>query len=107
MNIQFSRPRQPFDLARRYRIVVDGAKVGGIWESERKSLRLPDAAQKLYAKIDWARSPVLDLSTLKPCPVTLEVSNAMPGWMVFVPFLPLLLSLLFPHRYLRISVIKS
>jgi hypothetical protein len=78
--LNVKRPNQYADKSRRYRIYVDGARVGTLKAREELSLDVPVGEHDVIARIDWCRSNVLKVNVRTPEPTEVEVSsNAMNG----------------------------
>lgn len=60
--IKINRNVELTNKFRSFKIVIDGNVVGKINEGETKSFEVTDGFHKIYAKIDWCRSPIVDLN---------------------------------------------
>jgi hypothetical protein len=68
------RPNQYVDMARRYRIDVDGKSVVKIKRGEEMMLDVSVGEHRAVAKIDWCRSNFLDITIREDEPTEIEVS---------------------------------
>jgi hypothetical protein len=60
------------DRLRRYQVVLDGEQVAAIKRGERIDLPVSPGTHSIFLKIDWARSPRLQLDIAPGQVVTLE-----------------------------------
>ena len=56
------RPSQYADMVRRYRLYIDGRRVGTIKRSEELAFELPAGEHEIVARIDWCRSNFLSVT---------------------------------------------
>jgi hypothetical protein len=74
------RPNQYADKIRRYRIYVDGLRVGTLKALDELPLDVSVGEHEVVARIDWCRSNVLKVNVRTQEPTEVEVSsNAMNG----------------------------
>lgn len=73
--LRITRPRGWSDRIRAYRILVDGAEVGRIKESQTLDVELAPGDHRLEARIDWCAAKPLDISLAADEVVDIEVRN--------------------------------
>lgn len=69
--------RRPNDMAGRFRrlkVFVDGQKTVGLRPNKEVSLDMPPGGHEVSARMDWARSPGLEVILSDTTPTTIEVS---------------------------------
>jgi hypothetical protein len=76
------RPKQWCDRLRRYRVLIDGAEVGRLAAGTELRVELPEGEHDVVAKIDWARSNRLTLTTRAGETTELEVGANARGWLL-------------------------
>ena len=63
------------DALRRYKIFINGAKVGNIGRDDVLDLAVPSGPLTIEARIDWARSQPLTIEAMPDRRIDIEVSN--------------------------------
>lgn|SRR5215510_3625071 len=84
------------DRFRSYKVIVDGQAVGKIKNGGRLEFDLPPGRHRLYLKIDWCRSNLVDFETDSDV-IQFECGSNLPGWR---SLLALLYITLLPDQYL-------
>jgi len=54
-----------FGLARKLKVMVDGAEIETLKAGETKSVTLPAGASEIWGKMDWGKTNIFDLNTLR------------------------------------------
>ncbi len=92
-----ARQSQRADRLRLYRVVVDGQERDRIADAETKVLSLPSGLHQVELRIDWCRSPKLDVRIEANQSLRLECGSALQGWKLWFG---LVYIFLFPRHYL-------
>ena len=85
------------DRLRAYRVFLDGREVGAIRTGEVKTFGVDAGSHDVYLKVDWARSPVVQLDLVAREEAHLRCSPAASAATA------LFSALLQPHRYIRLD----
>lgn len=84
------------DLARKYKIFIDGAHRGDVKRGEQLSFVVPPGTHSVVARLDeWWRSPELLLDVAPGQVHTVHVAPGGPFWMTFFHAFT-------PHSYLKL-----
>lgn len=100
MEIEVTRPKQFADMARDYRLLVDG-KEAVIKRGTTQRITLPEGSKTLKASIDWCSSPEFNVSDIRTGKIV--VKNAFSSNFFKSIFLPLYYISLGKNRYLKIE----
>ena len=73
------RPSQYADMLRRYRLYIDGRRVGTIKRSEELAFELPAGEHEIVARIDWCRSNFLSVTIREGATTEIEVGATARG----------------------------
>jgi hypothetical protein len=91
--------RQPGkrDLWRGYRVMIDGDQVAVLNEGETRELTVLPGTHELWIKLDWTRSPKIELDLAEASRTYLECRAGGSPWMVPID------SWFRPTRYIELT----
>ena len=89
--IRIERNSEWNNKARAFGIYIDGERVGTINDGETKEYEIGNGNHEIFAKIDWCRSPKIDLSVTENEIKTIKLSGFKYGGLI----LPTLLGIMF------------
>lgn len=102
MEIEVTRPKQFADMARDYRLLVDGHEIAAIKRGTTQKITLPEGSKTLTAVIDWCSSPELSVSDIHSGKIVVKnsfSSNFFKG--LFLSFYYITFG---KDRYLKIEI---
>jgi len=78
--VNLKREKSYSDGLRKYKIYIDDVYVSEISAGTSLNLNVPRGKHKIYLKIDWCSSNVLDINCLDEEAINLECGNALKGY---------------------------
>ena len=67
-------------MLRRLRVLVDGETVAKLWPGQSADLPLLPGHHGVQGRMDWLRSPVVEVQMIAGATVDVEVSLTMGSW---------------------------
>jgi hypothetical protein len=92
------------DSLRSYIVMLDGQRIGEIYDGEEKSFNISSGEHSIWLKIDWARSPILKFEAKKNQAVRFECQSEATGSKVL---LAVLYATLWRNGYIKLQQINE
>ena len=78
--ISLTRDSDYFGILRKYRVIIDGQKVGEIAYGETRLFNLRPGLHKIQVKIDWWKSKSMSIDASDHVTYYLEFGSNLRGW---------------------------
>jgi len=91
------------DRLRSYKIVVDGREMGFIKAGETVRVLVEPGNRRVYLKIDWCSSNIIDLAVKAQTEYKLECGSRLTGLRIFLAYLYITF---WRHKYLWIRLVN-
>ncbi len=85
--IEIKRSSQYVNRIRAIDIFVDGAKAGSVMNGESKVFETPPGQHQVLAKIDWCKTPPLNVNILPGETTSLLCGSELAGWQLILTVL--------------------
>ena len=96
--IKIQRTNDYINALRKYRLYIDGQKIGTINNDETKDFEIPSGRHSLIAKIDWCSSPEISFEVKDDHTKTILVGGLKNGkWIMPIILIIVVVSLLLPN----------
>ena len=86
------------NMARNYGIYLDGKKIGTIANGETKEFNVEEGAHKINGKIDWCKSPTIEITFTENKTTEIEIAGFKYG-NIIIPVALGIMSLFFLIKY--------
>ena len=91
-----------FDTERSYKIIIDGQFYDKIKCGETKSINIKNGKHRIYLKLDWCRSNIINFENLNDEKIEFKCGSSVKGWRILILFI---YTTILKNKYLYIEKI--